>query len=75
MTDWLFTAFMALPIGYIVFYIWALIFRIIPWMNIALTEIFKLTLLQIVATFLFFTGGLWLFIICLIFVLGVSLDL
>jgi len=70
----LYALFFLLPIGYIVFYIWALIFRVVPWMNIALTEVLKLTLLQIVALFLFFTCGLGLFIVCLIFIVGVLLS-
>lgn len=74
MADWLFWGVVALPVAYIIFYIWALIFRIIPWLNIAITELYKLTLLQLVATMIFLTGGFFLFAICLIFVIGMVLN-
>jgi len=68
MVDLLWLGFLCLPLGYIIFYVWALIFRVIPWLNIALTEILNLKLIQIVALIVFFTGGLGLFIICLILI-------
>ena len=69
--------FIVLAISYVIFYIWALIYRIVPWLNIAITEFLKLTLIQVIVTILFFTIGLGLFIICvgfLIFILVAILD-
>ena len=74
MIDMLWWGFLTLLLGYIIFYIWALIFRIIPWLNIAVIEVCSLTLLQIVATILFFSIGLCLFVFCLIFLAGFLLS-
>lgn len=74
MVDWLFGGFMGILIAYMGFYIWALVFRIIPWLNISLIDVYSLTLLQVVATAFFFTGGAFLFVVCLIFVLGMVLG-
>jgi len=73
-TDWVGLGFLAIPIGYVLFYVWAFIFKIIPWLNIGLTEIVNLTLLQLIATFFFFTFGAFLFVVCLLFVIGVLLS-
>jgi len=63
--------FILLPVAYMVFYVYALIFHIVPWLNIALINILELKIIQLVATCLFFTFGSFLFIVCLIIVVGI----
>ena len=54
-----------LPLAYIVWWICALFFNIIPMLNVGWAQI---TAWTIVATILFFAGGIILLVICVFFV-------
>jgi len=71
MVDLLFLACQIIPLSYIIGYVYAFFTYIIPAFNIALTELGKLTLLQIILGFFYFFPGLGLFIFCIIWLVGV----
>ena len=69
MTPWRLTAL--LPLAYIVWWIYALITSIIPWLNVAVGDSLSLTWLQIAGTILFFTFGVVGLIICFVFLAAI----
>ena len=70
MVDLIYLAFQLVPIAYILGYIYTFITYIVPAFNVALTEIGRLTLLQLILGLFFFFPGLWLFFLCIIFLVA-----
>ena len=70
MVDLIYLVFQLVPIAYILGYIYTFITYIVPAFNVALTEIGRLTLLQLILGLFFFFPGLWLFFLCIIFLVA-----
>lgn len=54
------------PLAYIVWWFYALITSIVPWLNTAVEASLSLTWLQIVGIFLFFTLGVAGLVVCFV---------
>lgn len=67
-------SFALLLLSYIVWWFYALITTIIPWLNVALSDAFHLTLLQIIASIAFFTGGSFTLVICIAVLIGLYVN-
>ena len=72
MVDLVIVAFWVAPLVYVAGYVYALFKYMIPWLSVPVTEIVKLTVLQLIATFFFFTLGLGLFITAIIIFCAVA---
>lgn len=64
--DLVLVGFWVVPLVYVVSYLYALFKYMIPWLSVPLAEILNLTVLQLIATFLFFTLGLGAFLMAII---------
>ena len=63
-----------LPLAYIIWWFYALLTTMIPWLNVSFSSILSMTILQIVAIILFFTLGIVGLIASFIFFFAILLD-